>query len=268
MGKRQLFYYLINFPLIMTIPLILLIMAGEIQRQHQLELQRELQQKESLWALHKTQYEMTRDTIDIINRKCHDMRHEMMALQTVADSAQREAAINNIRRAVRIYDTAYRTGCESLDTVLMQKALECGQEHIVLSVIADGTLLSFMDPVDLYTMMANILDNAIEANKKISDPAQRMIHVSIHEKKGLTVIQTENPYCGNVTMKDGLPVTDKIDTSRHGIGTRSIQATAEKYDGVMRIDPAGGMFVLRIIFHSRNADQGEKMHNQDKPGLN
>ncbi len=164
-------------------PFIVIILTGERQRQEQMRLQRELQQKESLWALHKTQYEMTRDTIDIINRKCHDMRHEMMAMQTVADAEQRETAMENIRRAVRIYDTAYRTGCESLDTVLMQKALECSQEHIELSVIADGSLLGFMDPVDLYIMMANILDNAIEANKKIPERDRRAIHLSVHEKK-------------------------------------------------------------------------------------
>ncbi len=247
-----------------AIPFVVILLAGERQRQRQLQLQQEFQQKESLWALHKTRYEMTRDTIDIINRKCHDMRHQMMAMQTVADAGQRETAMENIRRAVRIYDTAYRTGCESLDTVLMQKALDCSQDHIALSVIADGALLSFMDPVDLYTMMANILDNAIEANRLIPDEARRTIHVSVHEKKGLVLIQAENPYSGTVTMKDGLPVTIKKDAVNHGIGTRSIQATAEKYDGVMRIDTAGGMFVLRIIFHSREpvaADQGKKMHS-------
>ncbi len=224
------------------------------------QLQADVQQKENLWALHKTQYEMTRDTIDIINRKCHDMRHQMMAMQHISDERQHRDAIETIRKAVRIYDTAYKTGCESLDTVLMQKALECSQDHIALSVIADGKLLKFMEPVDLYIMMANILDNAIEANRKIEDENSRTIHVSVHKKKGLTVIQTENPCAEPVQIKGGLPVTTKTDQINHGFGTRSIQATAEKYDGTLRIDTSGGMYVLRIIF----ADHAPEIADQDK----
>ena len=78
------------------------------------------------------------------------------------------------------------------------------------------------------------------------------------------ILQCENPYVGTVEMKDGLPVTVKEDKANHGFGTRSIAATAAEYGGVMRIDPTGGMYVLRIIFQPPDANQDEKTTSQDK----
>ena len=140
----------------------------------------------------------------------------------------------------------------------MQKALLCGQNHIELSVVADGTLLRFMKSVDLFTMVSNMLDNAIEANLRIPEEEKRAIHLSVHEKRGLVILQCENPYVGEIQMKDGFPVTVKEDKENHGIGTRSIASTAADYGGVMRIDPRGGMYVLRIIFQPPDTNQDKK----------
>ncbi|MBQ8080977.1 MAG: GHKL domain-containing protein [Clostridia bacterium] len=224
------------------------IMVSEARSIRQLETERELAQKEQLWRLNKTQYEMTKENIEIINRKCHDLRHQMTALRTIAGEQEKETAIRSMEEAVQIYDTAFRTGNQSLDTVLMQKGLVCRQEEIDFSVIADGRLLSFIDPVDLFTMMANILDNAIEANQKIEDRQRRSLHLSIHEKKGLAVIQSENPFEGEIKMENGFPVTSKQDAAWHGIGTKSIAATAERYGGSLHIHTEGGMYVLRLVF--------------------
>ena len=240
------------------------ILISESQWALQIQAQEELRAKEALWTLNKAQYEMTQENIAIINRKCHDLRHQVMALRAVGSDREREAAIDSMEQAVQIYDTAYNTGSKTLDTVLMQKGLVCNQNHIALSVIADGQLLSFVEPVDLYTMLANILDNAIEANLKIPEEAQRAIHLSVHEKKGLVILQEENPFAVPVQLQNGLPVTTKADKTIHGFGTRSIAYTAEKYGGVLRVTTDGGMFVLRAIFPSMGneiTNQGENLHN-------
>ncbi len=104
-----------------------------------------------------------------------------------------------------IYDSTYQTGSHTLDMVLTQKALRCSQLNIPLSVIADGGLLNFMDDIDLYTMMANILDNAMEANEQINDPEARTITLSVHERKGLIILQAENPYTAISSCKTVCP---------------------------------------------------------------
>ena len=224
------------------------IMVSEYRSVRQAELQEEIQSKERMWALNRAQYEMNRENIEIINRKCHDLRHQVAALRSLDNQKDKDNAIREMEQAVMIYDAAYQTGNLALDTVLTQKALLCSQQEIPLSVIADGELLSFIDPIDLYTMVANILDNAIEANLRIAEKEKRSIHLAVHERKGLIILQAENPYDGEVQMKDGLPLTSKGDKVNHGFGSRSIAWTAEKYGGILRLRPENGMYVLRIVF--------------------
>ena len=241
-----------------TLVFIIVLMFSEIHFSAQLKLQEELQVREKIWALNKAQYEMSKENIAIINRKSHDLKRQVAALRTVSTPEEQAAAITEIEQAVQIYDRTFKTGNRAMDTVLMQEALKCSQDHIELTAVADGALLSFMRSVDLYTMLSNILDNAVEANLMIPEESGRSIHLSLHEKKGLIILQCENPYDGTVTLENGLPVTRKEDRTAHGFGTRSIQATAEKYGGVLRIDPRGGMYVLRLIFQPPDTDQDEK----------
>jgi len=239
------------------------IMIGEYRNVTQVTLQREMQVKETLWRLNKAQYEMTNENIEIINRKSHDLRHQLIALRTLGTQQEKDEAIASMEQAVQIYDTAFKTGNKTLDIVLMQKGLICHQNHIVLSFMADGRLLDFIDPVDLYTMLANILDNAIEANLRVEEE-KRSIHLSVHERKGLIILQVENPYRGEIHMKDGLPLTSKQDKSLHGFGTQSIVYTVEKHGGMVRIMAEDGMYVLRIIFQAEKQEatnQDEKLHN-------
>ena len=107
------------------------------------------------------------------------------------------------------------------------------------------------------TMEYYWLINDIEANLRIEEESKRTIHLSVHEKKGLILLQCENPYAGSVILKDGLPETSKTDKENHGIGTRSILSTAAQYGGTVRINTDENMYVLRIIF----TNQDEKMYS-------
>ena len=238
-----------------TLIFIIVLMISEIHSSTQLRLQEEMQTKERIWALNKAQYEMSKENIALINRKSHDLKRQIAALRTVGSPEEQNAAISEIEQAVQIYENTFHTGSKALDTVLTREALICSQQKIELSVVADGKLLSFIKSVDLYTMLTNILDNAIEANLRIEEESRRSIHLSVHEKKGLILLQCENPYAGAITMKDGLPETSKADKENHGIGTRSILSTAAQYGGTVRINTNQNMYVLRIIF----TNQDEKM---------
>ena len=247
-----------------TLLLCTMLITEEVRSAEQLRLQEEARTRERMEATHKAQYEMSKENIALINRKSHDLKRQISALRTIGTPEEQSAAIAEIEQAVEIYDRSFQTGNRALDTVLMQDALKCSQNHIELTVVADGKLLGFIRSVDLYTMLSNILDNAVEANLRIEDESLRSIHLSVHEKKGLVILQCENPYEGDIMMKDGMPVTVKADKANHGIGTKSIAATAADYGGVMRIDPRDGMYVLRIIFQPPDTSQDEKHTSQDK----
>lgn len=223
------------------------VLYGQLKQQKQIKSESELALQRQMWALNKTQYEMSRESIEIINRKCHDLKHQVAALKHIHDPNRREEVIDSIQSAVMIYDAALDTGNEILDTVLTEKGLICTRHEIALSCIADGRRLAFLDPVDLYTLVGNALDNAIEAVLHLS-PAERLIRLRVQEKAGLVFLQIENPYAGALELRDGLPLTRKEDRQNHGFGLKSIQDVGKKYHGFLNLETEGGLFVLRLSF--------------------
>lgn len=214
----------------------------------QLQMQKELHQKEQIWQKNKAQYEMSKETIEIINRKCHDLRHQIRALKDMDNLQKQKEVVEGIEESVMIYDAIKNTGNPILDTLLTEKGLLCKEHEIALNVIADGKLLDFMDEIDLYTLFGNALENAMEGNLRIEKPQSRYINLQIRQKRNLVLVRIENPYVGEIQMLGGLPRTVKAEKDDHGFGIRSIIHTAETYGGIVKIETENQIFVLRIVF--------------------
>ena len=193
------------------------------------------------------QYELSRANVELINRKCHNLKHQVMALRLERDPAAREEGLRDMERAVMIYDSAAQTGNEVLDTVLTQQSLICEKNHISWTCMADGELLDFMTPVDLYTLFGNALDNAIESVRQMNDPQRRTVAVTVCRNHGMALIQVENYYAHPIKMKDGLPITTKKDVSQHGYGLKSISEIAARYGGLSRIQTDDDIFILSVL---------------------
>lgn len=218
-----------------------------VQTSHRkiLRVQREFDLQQQLWNQKKAQYELTKKNVDLINRKCHDLKHQISALKFAGEES-REAYIAEMERSLQMYDSTVESGSEVLDTVLTEKSLYCEQHQISMTCVADGSRLSFMDAVDIYTIFGNALDNAIESVSREEDAQKRLICVSVWEKSGLLMVEIENYFAGELQLEDGLPITSKEDSINHGFGMKSIRDTVEKYDGCMGIYHSGDLFTLRI----------------------
>jgi sensor histidine kinase regulating citrate/malate metabolism len=192
-------------------------------------------------------YEMTQANMELINIKCHDLKHQIAALRSMDDSAERSAEIEELQNAVMIYDNYAKTGNEALDCVLTEKGLFCNQKGIRFTYMADGSGLSHMRYMDIYSLFGNALDNAIENVTKIADENKRIISLRMFVRAGFVNIHVEN-YCEDMpTIKNGLPVTTKTDTNRHGYGLRSIRYIAQKYGGNFNFHVTDNTFCLSVL---------------------
>ncbi len=225
-----------------------MVLALETILQRELRVQKALSENKNLWIQRQLQYEMSRENIDMITRKCHDMKHQIEALiQTESHSERRKSFIEDMQDMIEVYDSDVHTGNEALDTILMEKGLYCKVHHIDWTCVADGKLLEFMDVVDLFTVMGNALDNAVESVEKRGEDQFKSIGVRVWKKDFFAVIQVENTFDGELKLKDGLPLTSKADKENHGIGIRSIKSIVEKYQGTVSVRVQDGNFVLTIV---------------------
>ena len=194
---------------------------------------------------------LSKETIDIINRKCHDLRHQIGMLERQTPE-ERGKALQSIYDATRIYDSIAKTGNASIDLVLMEKKLFCEKYDIQFSYLVDGEKFGFMDEADIYAMLGNMLDNAIESVMKEEDRDKRIINFVAHTRSGMLYISMEN-YCSTpIRFKDSMPETSKEDKAFHGFGTKSIVHIAESYGGTVLFQQENNYFTVEILLPLKN----------------
>lgn len=189
----------------------------------------------------KQQYAETKENIDIINIKCHDLRHQLSTLHGKVD----EDELSCISEAVNIYDGNFKTGNDALDVVLTEKYLRCRGKGVRLTCLMDGTVLNKMKQSDIYSLFGNAIENALESVQEL-DSGRKVISISEIKRDKLVNIRIENYYDGTIVFEDGLPVTHK-DKNYHGFGMLSMKLIAEKYGGQIGASINGDIFRLDIF---------------------
>lgn len=210
-------------------------------------MRKELETIQLLWHQQKGQYQLSKETIELINHKCHDLKHQVQAIRAVKDEKERETYLEKIEKSVQIYSAIVRTGNEILDTILTEKSLICENSGIHINCVADGSLLAFMNPVDLYTLFGNALDSAIEAVRKLESKEKRVIDIMLYERQSFLMLQIVNPMCGEVKFEDGLPLTTKAKNGYHGYGMKSMLHTIQKYEGHLTTEVKNGCFYFNVM---------------------
>lgn len=200
---------------------------------------------EQLLYRERKQYEISRETIDLINMKCHDLKKQMSALKLTLGAESGEI-IGEAEKAVKIYESLADTGNRTLDLVLTEEILYCNKYDIEISVMVDGKALDFMATGDIYSLFCNALSNAVES-ASYEEAGNRRISLDVHESGGYVLIEVANFCSRNVQFAGGHPVTNKKDTKFHGYGIRSMEYIAEKYGGNMIIDYRDNLFTVKII---------------------
>lgn len=219
----------------------------QVSQREKMRLQRELDGINYAWRQQTSQYHVTKETIEIINRKCHDLKHQIRAFRQMTDEQEKEEYLTELEHAIMIYDTALKTKNQALDTVLMEKGLFCKDHGIQWSCMADGSKLDFMKLEDIYAIFGNALDNAITAVLDLEDIEKRVISVKVITRKSLLMIQIQNYYDKDLQFEEGVPVTTKKNKRDHGYGMKSIRYTAEKYNGTITVKAENHIFMLQIL---------------------
>ncbi|MBP3676767.1 MAG: GHKL domain-containing protein [Agathobacter sp.] len=201
------------------------------------------------------QYKQSRESIDLINYKYHDLKHQIEILRKEQDPEKRNAFLNQMEDEIKQYELQNKTGNGVLDTVLTSKSMYCDKHGITLTSVADGSLLDFMDTMDICSIFGNALDNAIESVIKIEDKEKRLIHVTVSKQKAFLMIRVENYFEGNLEYAKGQLESTKQEKSFHGYGIKSIRYTVNKYDGAVDIDTQNNWFNLKILIPLKESEK-------------
>lgn len=199
----------------------------------------------------KSQYDQYRnyqDSLDLIQMKYHDLKHQLTGLRAETDEERRKEWIDAMEEEVAAFENVNKTGNHVLDTILAAKIFHCRKNYIKITCVADGKLLDFMHVTDICSIFGNALDNAIEHVILIPQEERRLIHLTVSAKKGFVFIKIEN-YCEETIEKNEqeLITTTKSDYRNHGFGLKSIKNAVDKYEGTVDYGVNQNWFELKIL---------------------
>ena len=201
-------------------------------------MQKEMDALNLLYDRQRQQYQIARQNVQIINRKCHDLKVQIADLRRLQPDAEMSRSLDEAEQAARMYDANAATGNEVLDVVLTEKSLLCEAQDIRLNCVADGSCLAFIEPGDLYALFANLLNQAIDAAVQKREPERRMIDLLVCRRQGFAVVNIIAPAVADPHAEHG---------RRHGYELKMARRVVQKYSGTMATEPRGELFAVKIV---------------------
>lgn len=180
----------------------------------------------------------------------HDMRHHLLVLEKLAEQSNVESVVQYISSLNgRLSETEKERYCENptINAVLAASIGQAKEAHC--SVTANVLLPSELplDEMDVCVVLANAVENAVNACLKIKKQKDRYIRIQaeLADNRRLT-IAVYNPCAEPVSFDaKGFPIVPKREG--HGIGLKSIDAITRKYNGLFACSCTEGEFQFKAV---------------------
>lgn len=232
--------------ILITVACYLLIIFVQFGFLEQSSLKMNIEMNERLWKEREKQLLLTKENFDLISVKCHDIKHYLSLIEKGEYNIP-QSEMQKLTEAMEIYDCFIKTGCDALDSILTDRAIFCKHNGIRLTCDIQGNALAFLSTTDAVALFGNAVENAIEAVMKL-DKEDRFISITGKEAKDFYLISIENPYDGELNVKNNSPATTKESDKYHGFGIKSMKMTVKKYGGNLSISTDDNVFSLKILF--------------------
>lgn len=198
-------------------------------------------------------FQQYRQTQEETSRFRHDIRNNLLCINSMLQQGKSEEAsdyLTDLMTIVESLSKKYVTGDPLLDSIVGVKAQAMEQNSIHFEL--DGVLAGGLQwkPMDICSVFANAIDNAIEATMKV-EPEKRCICMNIKSTPQFWFVTITNPVAeavdiSKIFQKNG-GYTSKSKSDQHGIGTYNMKYTVESYGAMLKAECTEETFTLEIM---------------------
>ena len=154
------------------------------------------------------------------------------------ESCDTETALA-ISEQCRQYIGGTLTGQPIVDALLAYKRKECDDRGIQLEMETTAFPLEGFSGEEYVGILGNLLDNAMEAAEKTSQP---WVRLKSFTAPGQWVLQVTNSKQGDTAPLEKNMKTTKEDKENHGLGTKIVKRIVKKHKGVVDYKDYGESF--------------------------
>ena len=183
----------------------------------------------------------------------HDMDNHILKMQHLLKNHEYEKLEEYLSETKSFIETDEKIidcGNASIDGMLNYKLSHLKGMNVEtdfnISVPSDIQISDF----DLNIVLANLLDNSLEAIERLPDNDSKKLSIDISCKQGYFKMIIGNTFDGSVLQKGK---TNKKDSTNHGIGLIGVERTVKKYDGSMKTEISEDWFEVSLLMYESAA---------------
>jgi signal transduction histidine kinase len=175
----------------------------------------------------------------------HEIRNHLAALRTYMKDGRYADAENYLEKfaaeAGAVTDAVYHD--HFLINAVLGSLLNSAKEFGIQVDLNLKAAPEYIADHDFYSLLTNILENAVEACTVIPEGSERFIRLSITHRAPYLIIRCENSRAGQIISTDGQIQSSKAE-SGHGFGLWTLRRIVDTYDGIMDISYGDFTFTI------------------------
>lgn len=178
----------------------------------------------------------------------HDWQNHMLLIRQMLANGEydkAEAYFTSLSANTPEGNTRTATGCELADMILGIKSEQMENLNITFHFKGNLKDLNRLEQVDCCVLLSNLLDNAIEANSKVT--ADRHITLLSRRTEKLFYLEMRNPSVEKLCVDGHRVLSTKRTDTPCGIGLENVNAIIKKYNGEYKYFTEEGIFVFQML---------------------
>ena len=202
-------------------------------------------------------YRSISESFDNQKRKTHEYKNQILCIESMLGKKQYselEAYVTKLYGKLNDEAAVINTNHVIINAILNTKYQEAMEKGIVFVFkVNDLADLEICDE-DVVTILANLLNNAIEACEKCTD--KKIIKLKFIKKEDKVIISVKNTYHDAIRYENGeIRTTKLLKPEEHGVGIKNVLKIIEKYNGSYVIQEQNEEFFFSIIIPFQNTIQ-------------
>lgn len=181
----------------------------------------------------ESNYQSLRKAYDENRMMYHDFKNHMLVVNQLIQEEKNSEALEYINTYIHLalsINQRVESGCKIIDIIVNCKIAEALEKLIDFKYEVEYIGEICIEDIDMCALLANLLDNAIEACEKLQSE-RRWIYLRIKRQNEMLLIKIENSVKENCIEKNKFFETRKDKRALHGLGMKSINNVIKKYDG-------------------------------------
>lgn len=190
-------------------------------------------------------YQEMEQKLEDSRKTVHDMKNHLQAMERLYQTGEAEKGRqygDDLRQLLNSFSQDYYTDNRVLNIVINDKAERGRMSGVPVACALNQIDLSFMKEMDITTIFANLLDNAIEAACEAREPWTKLKADNVRD---FIVISVENSMKKSPVLNESWLNSNK--EGHQGYGLENVKRALEKYNGHLRIETGENTFKVSLF---------------------